>query len=66
MSRYRKFITAVVGALVASIPLLWDRVVDQAEAVTLLTVWATALGVYEIPNDTPVGVPADPDMSERG
>ena len=51
MNRYRKLVTAVVGALVVTIPLLWDLRVEEGEAVTLLTVWATAFGVYQVPNE---------------
>ena len=53
MTRYRKTITAVVGAVIATIPLVWDLKVDQGEAITLVTIWATAFGVYQVPNDPP-------------
>ena len=66
MSRYRKTYAAVVAAILATIPLVWDVAISQAEAITLVTVWSGVGAVYLWPNDPPVGEPADPNMSERG
>lgn len=69
MARYRKTLTAVVGALIT-----WGTVVVTSDATQITSSeWlliagslATALGVYVAPNDAPEGEPADPAVSERG
>ena len=57
LTPYRKTITAVVGATIASLPLLAEGV-TMAELVTVITVYATALGVYGTSNETTVGTEA--------
>lgn len=59
MNRYRKLVTAAIGAVMASIPLMWDLSVTESEAVTLLTVWATAFGVWGVKNERSIAVKAD-------
>lgn len=66
MSRYQKTIAAIVGAILTSIDPLWDLSISKGEAILLITVWATALGVYTVPNNPPKGEPADPHISETG
>lgn len=48
---YRKTVAACVGAVLVTIPLVWDMKVTQEEAMALVVAWATAFGVYQIPND---------------
>lgn len=50
LAKYRKTITAAVGALIITIGIVWDLHVDQAEAVQLVVAWTTAFGVYQVPN----------------
>lgn len=66
MSRYQKTIAAIVGAVLATIGPVWDLHVTQEEAMQLVIAWATALGVYTVPNNPPKGEPADPNISETG
>lgn len=67
MSRYRKSILALVGALLTwGTAALWDNTVELREWWSLLAAVATAFGVYQVPNDPPQGAEPDPDMSERG
>lgn len=47
MSKYRKFIVAIVGAIVAGVSVYYGSTSDLAQ--TLIAV-ATALGVYAVPN----------------
>ncbi len=48
MNKYRKFITAAVGAIVSA--LLW-RYGHNNQLVNNIILAATALGVYAVPND---------------
>lgn len=65
MSRYIKFITALLGGISAwGVTAAADNGIDLVELYGLLGVLATALGVFSFPNTNPDG-PADPDVSEQ-
>lgn len=66
MQRYRKTISAVVGAILGTLPLVWDLRIELEEAMTLVFIWASAFGVYQLPNDPPPGKKAKKSVSERG
>ena len=53
MTRYRKCIAALVGATAITLPLISGGV-TAAEWATILTAYATALGIYAVPNAPPV------------
>lgn len=53
MSTVRKALVALGGALVALAAALADGVVDSTEAITIAIGFATALGVYSVPNGPP-------------
>lgn len=64
MSRYAKFIIAVLGA--ASTAVAQGLVPDTVgQWLPVAIAFATALGVYAVPNTPPKGEPADPHISER-
>lgn len=64
MTRYAKFITALIGALVVAVAegLVPD---EAARWVPVVVAFATALGVYAVPNTPPAGQLADPNVSEQ-
>jgi len=47
MSKYNKFIVAVVGAVIAGLNIFYG---PENNLVTLAIAVATALGVYQVPN----------------
>jgi len=53
VTRYRKCIAALVGATAITLPLISGGV-TAAEWATILTAYATALGIYAVPNAPPV------------
>lgn len=65
MSRYRKLVIALLGASGVAVTegLLPE---DLAAWMPVVVAFATAAGVYAVPNTPPVGQPADPNMSEQG
>ena len=64
MTRYAKFIVAVLGA--ASTAVAQGLVPDTVgQWLPVVIGFATALGVYAMPNTPPKGEPADPNISER-
>lgn len=65
MTRYAKTVAAVIGALAtaATLGLLPE---DVAAWLPVVIAFATAIGVYAVPNTPPAGQPADPNVSEVG
>ena len=53
MTKFAKFYAAATAAGVLTIKAVWDRSLDQGEAVELFTVWAGAFGVFVLPNEDP-------------
>jgi len=70
MSRYAKFLIALLPAIIAGAKLLLDGVgdgtVDPIEWQATIVAFVAALGVYQIPNRPPAGQRARPDISEVG
>src|SRR5207244_3932537 len=67
MSRYAKFIAALLGSVATwGVTAGADNGYTQVELWGLLGVVAAALATLSIPTDPPKGEPADPDVSERG
>ena len=64
MTRYAKFAIAVLGA--ASTAVAQGLVPDTVgQWLPVAIAFATALGVYAVPNTPPKGQQADPNISER-
>ena len=66
MSRYAKFIVAIVGAVSTWATTYYPNDPDIAKWVGLALAVATCVSVYAVPNQPPAGQPHDPDMSEQG
>ena len=70
MTRYSKFLVALVPVLLAALKVLSDALgdglVSQQEGIAVLVAALTAAGVFLIPNKPPAGEPSDPRMSEQG
>lgn len=66
MSRYAKFLIAIVGVLVTWATGEWPDDEQVRRYGSLLTALTTAVGVYLVPNRPPAGEPSDPEISEQG
>lgn len=70
MSRYAKFLVALIPVAITLLQLFSDAfgdgVVTTEEWVQLGIALLTALGVYAIPNRPPAGRPSNPAVSETG
>ena len=70
MSRYAKFIVALIPLVIAGQKViadaLGDGTVSNQEWVSVVVAALTALLVRQVPNTPPAGEPADPNMSEQG
>lgn len=67
MTRYMKFIVALVGAIATwGITAAEDNTYTQVELWGALLALATAGGVYAVPNRAPFGQRPDPGISEQG
>lgn len=68
MSRYAKFLVALVPALLAGLKVLSDALGDASvssqEWVALAVAFLGALTVYAVPNRLPEGQSYDPTISE--
>lgn len=66
MSRYVKFISALLGSLATwGYSVTEDNTITQGEWFGILGVLATAFAVYQFPNVTPDTGAGDPDVSEQ-
>lgn len=50
LAPYTKAVVAVLGALVATVACFADGTIDSADVVTIVTVWGTVFGVYQVTN----------------
>lgn len=69
LSRYSKFLVALIPAVLAGLKVLSDALGDgqvtQQEWTALAIAFVAALAVFAVPNTKPAGVPYDPTISER-
>lgn len=69
MSRYSKFLIALVPVLLAGLKVLSDAlgdgVVSTQEGLAVAVAALTAAAVYAVPNKPPAGEPSDPNISEQ-
>lgn len=66
LSRYAKFIVAIVGAVGTWAATYYPNDPDVAKWVGLALALATCISVYAVPNQPPAGEPSNPNMSEQG
>jgi len=66
MSRYAKFIVALVGAVATWSATYYPNDPDVAKWVGLALAIATCISVYAVPNQPPAGHAKDPNISEQG
>jgi hypothetical protein len=65
MSRYTKFLIAVLGGVASWGATAGPDGFTSTELFGLMGVIATALSVYQFPNSPPKGEPSRPEVSER-
>lgn len=66
MSRYSKFLVAIVGAIATWASTYYPDDPNVSKWVGLALALATCVSVYAVPNTPPAGQPSDPNMSEQG
>lgn len=66
MSRYAKFIVALVGSIAGWAATYFPSDPKVQMWVGLAVAASTAVGVWATPNQPPAGEVADPNMSEQG
>lgn len=66
MSRYAKFIVAIVGSIAGWAATYFPDDPGVQMWVGLAVAVSTAVGVWATPNQPPAGEDADPNMSEQG
>lgn len=49
--RYKKFVVAAIGGVIEAAAILWPGDPTAAKIVAVITIFATAFGVYQVRND---------------
>jgi hypothetical protein len=69
MEKYRKFIVALIGGGISIAMLLWPGDPTAAKVIQIVTILATAFGVFQVrnaPMTVPLPNPNDPRLYRSG